>query len=86
VHQFGFCLHEYRHLAVQVVKTLAVSTIVFMVVAVCYTVASQEYRSYGIPRSRSRVDEDLNLVIHNTVLTGKSRSNFGVACYSKKYV
>ena len=84
-------VNNYRHLAVQVVKTLAVTNTVFGFVGLCYTsfvnpVASQGAGSNGIPRSRSRVDEDLNLVIHNTVLTGKSRSNFGAAYYSKKDV
>ena len=46
--------NNYRHLAVQVVKTLAVTTTVFRVVAVCYTsfvsaVAFQEAVSNGIP-------------------------------------
>ena len=53
MHQVGFSLHIYRHLAVQVVKTLAVTSTVFMVVVLCYTsfvspVASQEYESYGV--------------------------------------
>ena len=91
MYQVGFSLHDYRHLAFQVVKTMAVTSTVFMVVALCYTsfvspVASQEYGSYGIPRFRCRVDEDLGLVIHNAVLTGKSQSNFGAACYSKNDV
>ena len=84
-------VNNYRHLAVQVVKTLAVTTTFFGIVGLCYTsfvspVASQGAGSSGIPHSRSRVDEDLNLVINNTVLTGESRSNFGAACYSKKDV